>query len=183
MNIFYTDKDPKLCATNQCDQHVIKMSTEYGQMLSTAHRVLDGKSYIEKSINNRKLTRWKLDDEREQVLWKACHVNHPSNIWLRESKENYMWLFLLWSFTVKEYHNRYGKVHKSIELYDFVKRPPLHILLEGWSEPPLAMPEEYKTKSTVQSYINFYNGSKSKFAQWKFSQKPVWYTGVYNASL
>jgi len=26
---------------------------------------------------------------RDGFLYKSCHVNHPSNIWLRQSKENY----------------------------------------------------------------------------------------------
>ena len=48
MNIFYLDKDPNVCANYHCDKHVVKMIVEYAQMLSTAHRVLDGRR--EKSI-------------------------------------------------------------------------------------------------------------------------------------
>jgi hypothetical protein len=42
MNIFYLDEDPKICAQYHCDKHVVKMIIEYAQLLSTAHRVLDG---------------------------------------------------------------------------------------------------------------------------------------------
>ena len=42
MNIFYLDKDVKKCAEMHVDKHVVKMILEYAQLLSTAHRVLDG---------------------------------------------------------------------------------------------------------------------------------------------
>lgn len=48
MNIFYLDEDPNLAAQYQYDKHVIKMILETAQLLSTAHRVLDGSEYIEK---------------------------------------------------------------------------------------------------------------------------------------
>ena len=43
MNIFILDKDPKLAAQMLCDKHIPKMIIESAQMLSTAHRMLDGK--------------------------------------------------------------------------------------------------------------------------------------------
>jgi hypothetical protein len=42
MNIFYLDKHPKVAAQMSCDKHVCKMIVESAQMLSTAHRILDG---------------------------------------------------------------------------------------------------------------------------------------------
>ena len=90
MNIFYLHKDPIKNAQYHCDKHIVKMATEYCQLLSTAHRILDGKMYLGKTKNNRNIKRWRLPDEREDILMKASHVNHPSNIWVRESRENYM---------------------------------------------------------------------------------------------
>ena len=43
MNIFYLHEDPQVSAKMHCDKHVVKMIIEYAQMLSTAHRMLDGK--------------------------------------------------------------------------------------------------------------------------------------------
>lgn len=183
MNVFYLHEDPQICAQMHIDKHVVKMCTEYGQMFSTCHRVQDGKGYDDKTINNRRIRRWRLDDYRDVILYKASHVNHPSNIWLRQSKENYRWLFLLWCFLLKEYEERYGRHHKAIELYPYIKNPPLFILLEGWTPPPPAMPDEYKVPGdSIQSYRNFYNGSKSRFATWK-NVKPEWYTGEYYANI
>ena len=42
MNIFYLSEDPVDCALAHCDKHVVKMILEYGQLLSTAHRLHDG---------------------------------------------------------------------------------------------------------------------------------------------
>ena len=42
MNIFYLDYDTKKCAEMHVDKHCVKMILEYAQLLSTAHRVLDG---------------------------------------------------------------------------------------------------------------------------------------------
>ena len=42
MNIFILDRDPITAAQLQCDKHVVKMIVESAQMLSTAHRMLDG---------------------------------------------------------------------------------------------------------------------------------------------
>ena len=46
MNIFVLDMNPKTAAQLQCDKHVVKMIVESAQMLSTAHRMLDGLSLI-----------------------------------------------------------------------------------------------------------------------------------------
>ena len=47
MNIFYLDKRPDDAAEMHCDKHCVKMILEYAQMLSTAHRVLDGDDAIQ----------------------------------------------------------------------------------------------------------------------------------------
>jgi hypothetical protein len=60
MNVFYLHEDPKICATMHADKHVVKMIVEYGQMMSTAHRVLDGTEWYDRTINNRRIKRWRL---------------------------------------------------------------------------------------------------------------------------
>ena len=37
----------------------------------------------------------------------------------------------------------------------------------GWTEPPKCMPDEYKTDSVIQSYRNYYKGSKAAIATYK----------------
>ena len=53
MNIFVLDKNPIKAAQQHCDKHVVKMIVESGQMLSTAHRILDGKETRRPSISGK----------------------------------------------------------------------------------------------------------------------------------
>jgi len=112
MNIFYLDNDPKVCAEMHNDKHCIKMILEYAQLLSTAHRVLDGTLSVGLSETGRKQTRYVLPDNRESKLYVATHINHPSAIWVRKSYANYVWLSKLLTELCREYTYRYGKVHK-----------------------------------------------------------------------
>jgi hypothetical protein len=61
MNIFYLHNDPEECAKQHNDKHVVKMILEYAQLLSTAHRVLDGHEVTELTAGGRKIRRWKLE--------------------------------------------------------------------------------------------------------------------------
>ena len=89
MNVFYLDKDPVTCAKMHVDKHVVKMIVEYAQLLSTAHRVLDGNESIELSKNGRKIKRYRFDDNyKEATYYLACHINHPSAVWVRQSSLN-----------------------------------------------------------------------------------------------
>ena len=54
MNIFYLHENPKICAEMHLDKHASKMCIEYAQLLSTAHRVLDGTEYYGKTKTGRK---------------------------------------------------------------------------------------------------------------------------------
>ena len=52
MNIFYLHSDPIQNAKWYIDKHIVKMPTEYCQLLSSAHRIIDGKMY--QGINKNK---------------------------------------------------------------------------------------------------------------------------------
>ena len=82
MNIFYLDESPEACAGRMCDQHIVKMPLETAQILSTAHRVLDGRMVEGQTESGRKAKRWilpKWDDK----YYLAAYVNHPSTAWAR----------------------------------------------------------------------------------------------------
>ena len=51
MNVFYLDKNTWEWAKMHCDKHIVKMIIEYAQLMSTAHRMLDGEEYIGKVKN------------------------------------------------------------------------------------------------------------------------------------
>lgn len=176
MNIFFLNSDPIHCAQEHVDKHVVKMTLEYGQLMSTAHRVLDGTPYYGKTVNNRNILRFLLPDEREPIIWKASHYNHPSGIWVRQSSSHYYWLFSLWIAMLSEYTFRYGKQHKAERMKDWFVKLPSNIPKIGWlSDPPPAMPDKYKVSSSIDSYKNYYRGNKQTFANWKNRPKPQWY--------
>jgi len=178
MNIFYLHNDPRICAQQHVDKHCVKMILEYAQLLSTAHRVLDGTLSTGLSATGRKKTSYVLHDERESILYSATHVNHPSAIWARKSYSNYMWLSELLIELCAEYTYRYGKVHKVQRdgLLDKLLHTPSNIVSNlQFTEPTPAMPDEYKVAGdSVQSYHNYYNGDKQRMFSWKNRKTPSW---------
>jgi hypothetical protein len=180
MNIFYLHNDTRICAEMHNDKHCVKMILEYAQLLSTAHRILDGTEYLDKTANGRKIKRWRLENSNlESMLFKASHVNHPSGIWCRRNTSNYMWLAELLEMLCGEYTYRYGKVH-SVEksgLMQMLKNNFPNNLPEGsFTEPTPAMPDDVKvTGDSIASYRNYYIKNKTHLANWKMRQTPDWY--------
>ena len=177
MNIFYLSHDPITCAQQHNDKHVVKMCIEYAQLLSTAHRTLDGNAYEDRTANNRKITRWKLNDTRESVLMKASHVNHPSAVWTRQSHTNYQWLFQMWSRLLDEYTFRYGKHHACGRLKDILSHTPERMPIDRFTQPPPAMPDDCKISTdAIECYRTYYRKYKAPFCKWKNRPVPDWFT-------
>ena len=188
MNIFYLHHNPKTCAEYHNDKHCVKMILEYGQLMSTAHRILDGTHYYGKTANGRNISRWLLEDPvREAALWKASHINHPSAVWTRESRGNYYWLYHLWTSLMDEYHHRYGKQHSARKLMTHLVSAPQNIPSGLFTQPTPAMPDDCKvynevatdrfTLDSIASYRNYYNKNKTHLAKWKNRPVPIWYVG------
>ena len=154
MNIFFLDWDVDKCAKDHCDKHVVKMILETAQLLCSAHHMSD--------------------QPTGQVPYKLAHKNHPCSIWTRTSLSNYLYLCELGLALCKEYTNRYEKRHKSQDVIEWclVNKPNIKDI--GFTEPPKAMPEEYKVVDVVESYRNYYLGAKMKFAVRKNGHKPYW---------
>ena len=182
MNIFYLDKDPIKAAQMSCDKHCVKMIVESAQMLSTAHRMIDGNLYTDKTKAGRKIKRWKHPNPNmEKTLYKACHTGHPSTVWVMESAYNYHWLYRHMMALNTEFKMRYGHIldHKTIQLLEgALMYPPRNISLNTIAtDPPPAMPEYCKIKGdSVASYKKYYIYEKQRFATWKSpSTVPAWY--------
>ena len=155
MNIFFLHKNPKLCARYHLDKHVVKMILETAQMLYSVH--------------------WYKELELPLDAYKKAHINHPCSIWSRESLSNYLYLCELGLELCNEYTYRYGKRHKSQDVIEWCVTNKPSIVDIGYTQPPKAMPDEYKVESVVQSYRNYYMGAKSGFAVWKNREKPFWF--------
>ena len=178
MNIFILDKNPIIAAQMQCDKHVVKMIVESAQMLSTAHRMLDG--YVEKrpsKSGKRIIGYWVHPNKNyEATLYKAVHHSHPCTIWTRTNKSNYLWLFRLWKNLSMEYTLRYGRFHASwTKLNMYLGFPPKNISEGDLTEQPQCMPDHCKDEEdVVEAYRNYYIKEKSSFAKWKFASTPDW---------
>ena len=158
------------------DKHCVKMILEYAQLLSTTHRYLDGILSTGLSKSGRKQQRYVLSDDREHILYSATHINHPSAVWVRQSEQNYRWLFTLFCELLKEYTYRYGKLHACERLVTTLGRPPKNIDMDkSFTEPTPAMPDHYKVAGdSIQSYKNYYLGDKTRMFSWKNRQTPSW---------
>ena len=175
MNIFYLDHDVTTCAKMHVDKHCVKMILEYAQLLSTAHRVIDGIQSVGVSKTGRKQTQYVLPDNRESSLYSATHVNHPSAIWARRSSSNYAWLFKMFVSLIDEYAYRYGKIHACNRLTEHLSDPPKNIVAGAFTQPTPAMPEQYEVSGdSIKSYRNYYIGEKSQMFAWKFRDVPAW---------
>jgi hypothetical protein len=172
MNIFYLDHDTTKCAQMHVDKHCVKMILEYAQLLSTAHRILDGKETTGKTKTGRSVKRWSLSDHRDSALYSATHVNHPSAVWVRQSLENYQWFYNMFKDLIQEYHYRYGKLHKCAFLLTHLQFPPDNIPKTPFTQPTPAMPDEYKDEDSIKSYHNYYNGAKQRMFSWKNRKVP-----------
>jgi len=132
MNIFFLDFDVKKCAEYHVDKHSTKMCVEYSQLLCGVHWVAGG-----------------------EAPYKLSHKNHPCSIWTRKSLSNYLYLCELGLELSKEYTYRYGKRHKSQDVIEWclINKPNIPDI--GFTEPAMAMPDEYKVDSVVESYRNY----------------------------
>ena len=178
MNIFYLDKHYRTCAEQHVDKHVVKMIVEYAQLLSTAHRVLDGEEYEGRTANNRRIRIFKMANSNiENTLYKASHINHPSAIWVRKSSQHYWWLYLLFREFCIEYTHRYGKIHSTeSKLGEILQIKPKNIKDNGFVEPPQAMPDYCKVPGdSIKAYQMYYVNEKIGFAKWTKRDIPDWF--------
>lgn len=160
MNIFALDEDTQLAAQAHVDKHVVKMITEYAQLLSSAHHVTQ--SPIRQSCMH------------------LAFENHPSAKWTRASFRNYEWLFSLYTALHDEFKFRYGKGHASYLNYaqalSQTPKLPDRRLMPVF----LAMPDHLKLNpptdfaGSVERYRQYYREHKQHLHSWKKRTPPAW---------
>lgn len=165
MNIFVLDKNPFKSATMMSDKHMSKMIVETAKLMSTAHRFLDGKCVLtkitRKSHTKSLKSHWRLDDEREHILYKATQIHHPCAKWVRESSANYEWLLAHFVALNIEYTGRFGKVHKTYKtLWEQLNRLPKNIKHGELTQFVQCFDDKYKDSDPVQGYRNYYSAEK-----------------------
>lgn len=183
MNLFFLSRRARRAARFHCNRHVVKMILETAQLLSTAHRVLDGSNTIQLADGSTTPARkGTLPDLREDVLYRLTHVNHPCAVWVRQTRSNYLWAFDLLEALLEEYTYRYGREHKTSRLVPLLSTPPTNLPDGPLTPPALAMPDEYKVSTgsqdvcadAIASYRSYYIKGKSHLHQWKERPPPKW---------
>ena len=158
MNIFYLSENVSDCAKFHNNKHCVKMILEYSQLLCTAHRFLDEENVI------------------SQDLYRLTHVNHPCSKWVRQSAENYIWLYNLLIALHEEYTHRYKREHKSKRLIPYLAELPKNINKTNcFTNPPLAMPDYCKCDNPIEAYRKYYIKEKNHLSEWKNRDAPEWY--------
>jgi hypothetical protein len=158
MNIFYLHHNTRKCARYHVDRHVVKMILETMQILCSAIWV---------SIENG-------NNEPVPPL-RLTHKNHPSCVWARANKSNWIWLKKLGKSLCKEYTRRYSKTDKAGNVLIKIHKleAPLRALCvpnipDGeFTQPTQAMPDEYKNESSLVAYRNYYIKGKKHLHSWK----------------
>jgi len=193
MNIFVLDKNPITAAELQCDKHVVKMVTESAQMLSTAHRLLDGAPIRKPSKSGKTMRTYYClyegqdDLEMETILMANVHEKHPCTLWTMRSSGNYYWHWTHLKALCEEYTYRYSKIHKVDTLNQLIGTSLLGALANlprnipyGEMTPfALAMkdqPQCIHPEDPVRSYKEFYQTKQQRFKMvWTKRNIPEWF--------
>ena len=194
MNIFVLHTDPKIAAQMMCDKHIPKMIVESAQMLSTAHRMLDGVETKRKSKSGKRMVPYydlsDIDYEAELTYMKAVHFNHPCTKWTMKSSANYEWHWEHLFALCKEYTYRYNtekEPYKDCKV-ERERLWPLRSLPRNIPKgklTPFAQAMKHfpdcMDPDPVIAYRNYYHAAKS-FAKWeKGRPAPNWWRGYGNA--
>jgi hypothetical protein len=139
VNIFYLDRDIEQAARFHSDVHIIKMPLESAQILCAAL--------------------WRYDIP---APYKQSHAGHPCVLWAGDSLSHWKWLKKFGLALCAEYTYRRDRSHACEAVINSLPdNPPITDL--GWSDPPQAMPEEYRSLDVVAAYRTYYAGAKSFF--------------------
>ena len=193
MNIFVLDKNPITAAQLQCDKHVVKMVTESAQMLSTAHRLLDGAPIRKPSKSGKTMRTYYClyegqdDLEMETILMANVHEKHPCTLWTMQSSGNYYWHWTHLKALCEEYTYRYSKIHKvdtlnqliGTSLLGALSNLPRNIPYGEMTPFALAMkdqPQCIHPEDPVRSYKEFYQTKQQRFKMvWTKRNIPEWF--------
>ena len=181
MNLFFLHIDPKKCAEQHCDKHVVKMILELVQMMYTAHNILKTENLLKAK-------------EEGIVTYRSFSPKHPTALWIRENSVNYRYASLVAKFLCEEYTHRYNKIHTCESHVDWLKSnvptnfqtiyyTPETVMSYnkefqalGHTPVPLAMYDDVKYPDTFKSYRMYYVVYKRRFAKWTARSIPWWYT-------
>lgn len=134
MNIFILDDDINNIPKLMSDQHVIKMILESCQILCTVH-------HLHNTAN---------------VPYKKTHQHHPCVVWANESTYNYSYTLELAQALSDEYTFRFGKIHKSQAVINWLKDNTPNIPYSEMTQHVQCVPDDYVHRDAVKAYRDYY---------------------------
>ena len=161
MNAFACDESPIIAAGYLADRHVVKMTLETAQILSTvAH--LKGISF--------------------EGQYKVTHPKHPVVLAAAGDPAYLSWVIVHgWALGI-EYRRRFGKMHRSASVIvratnaldtRLTALPPEPSLIHA----PYCGPVEHRTDSIVESYRRYLCAKYQQWgaaARWTNANPPTW---------
>jgi len=169
MNVFVLHPCPRTSAQLLCDRHVVKMTLETAQILSTA-AILEHPTWIKFTTPPGTAPAQSLGPR----LYRPTHKAHPCVLAAQQDPFYRRWVYLHGIALADEYQFRYGRVHDSRAVTD-------HPLLQQWCTAPLwtsrwlaisqywpqAMPAQYQRRDSngskgrvCEAYRAYYKGEK-----------------------
>ena len=153
MNIFASSYNPLESAQALDDKRVVKMVLESAQLLSTA-----------------------MNETGLPGPYKTTHKNHPCSIWVRENRQNYLWLYSHFYSLCGEYQKRFHKQHKCFDYID-VFTYDLSKLNEDYIT-QFANCTIYKEETDVtkayKMYLNYKWANDKRPPKWTNTRMPEW---------
>lgn len=160
MNLFFLDENPRIAARFLCDKHVPKLILEANQLLCTAL--------------------WRYDIECPYAPLPP-HYGKKIIDWICESLSNWQWSLEHLDEMMQEKLYRFpnGSINY-FKCSHFILSSHLPIEDIGLTPPHLAIKDYPGDNSTiasaVESYRRYYIMDKRKFAEWKYTDAPFWWT-------
>jgi hypothetical protein len=180
MNLFVLDADPIESARQHCDNHLVKMVLEGGQLLGSTMWIQNGITKKKDIQALEKVPDYWRDFPRKDVNgithpYGIGFLHHPSAKWARESYENWKWTMDMCLEMTHEHEKRWGRVTSMRKIMEwFASNEPVGLERKGLTPFYLAMPEQIKTEDPVHSYRLYYAGWKEYFAKWRTGEPHWW---------
>lgn len=164
---FFLDTDPVICASYYCNKHVVKIPIEIAQLLSKIHYELNESEHLDIYYKNPKM----------------ISKNIPIYIWIKLSRENYLWTVNLGLALINEYKYRYDKNEHRTEKVLMCLKNDVPLSLPSIGLTPFLMTNKFDMYQFLSNDIllncrYFYADVKCKNDKWKKRNKPNWFVKI-----
>lgn len=161
MNIFAVDLNTSTCARYHIDKHIVKMPVELAQMISFVYYDYDY---------------WQKENPSILMAFSKNHALHPCSKWIKESLGNFIWTSELGIKLIEEYRYRYNseKHERCYQIFKYALNNYPDFDKWEMTDFALAMPDEYKCESSIESYRTYYRLGKLDLLKWTKRDIPEW---------